>query len=68
MDLVVVACLLSAPTSCAPVVLEVSPAPGISATVCMLAAQPMLAEWSVENPDRFVVSWRCAPSQTASAR
>jgi hypothetical protein len=67
MDLIILACLVAAPTDCAAVPLPVSLTP-IAPMSCMVAAQPILAEWCEENPDRFIARWRCAPSQTASAR
>lgn len=60
MDLILIACLLSAPADCREDRIALSEdAPPL---VCILRAQVFLAEWRAAHPKYRVERWRCVPA------
>ena len=55
-ELVFVACLVSAPTECQEQSLLDT---DISPMTCMMAAQPQLAQWAEQHPTYTVGRWSC---------
>lgn len=58
MELIVVACLLSAPERCEEhrMMLDVT---GMDPAQCVYSSPIRVARWSVENPGWRVTAWRC---------
>ena len=65
-ELLMTVCLISDPTICEDVRLDLSEE-SRTAIGCMVAAQAEMARWSEEHPDRTIKRWSCdavkAPSE-----
>lgn len=57
MELVFVACLLSAPDRCEERSLQYVDVPSVM--TCVMGAQPQLAEWAEAHPNWRVARWKC---------
>ena len=57
-ELVFVACLSAAPTSCEDRALQFS---DISLLTCNFGAQPQIAQWVNEHPSWQIQRWTCQP-------
>lgn len=64
MDLVLLICLITEPTSCRNESLGAPPAP----MACMTAAPAAIAEWSEAHPDWEIRRWRCEPLERRARR
>lgn len=57
-ELVFVVCLSTEPAVCESKVLQFS---DTSVMVCVMSAQPVLAQWTSEHPGWTVQRWTCRP-------
>lgn len=65
MNLVLLACLTSAPTECREISLLISTSP-VAAMSCMAGAPVTIAEWMGDHPELQVSRWWCeAPGRSA---
>lgn len=63
MELIVVACLVGAPATCAEHRLRLDVI-GLDAAQCVYSSPPRIARWQIEHPKWKVTGWRC--SRTAA--
>ena len=56
-DLIVLACSISDPTSCRELHLKFDTT--VSLQACVMQAQPYLAQWAGEHPNLTVKRWHC---------
>ena len=60
MDLLLIACLISAPADCREE--RIALVDDVPPLVCVLRAQVFLAEWRAAHPKYRVERWRCVPA------
>lgn len=65
MILLLTACLISAPGDCVTDRLPLADA--TTPTACLMLAQPALARWVAEHPNRKIVRWTCRPNDEREA-
>lgn len=67
MELVLMICLMTAPSDCRDEHLTLS-MEAMTPQQCMLGAQPAMAEWSAAHPKYSIVRWKCGQPRLEGTR